>query len=117
MNVPELLASIILTIVGAATTWLLAAGALWLQKHVSSDKLALGMTIAQVAVQATEQIAAKTGWDGDTKFKVAQERLLALAKNTGINLTPEQVSSLIEHAVHQLKESQELLRAAADPLP
>jgi LL-H family phage holin len=115
MNVNEIVGSAVVTIVGAATTWLITAGALWLAKHVSKDKLALGMTIAGIAVQAVEQIASRTGWGGTDKFSAAKSQVVALAKQAGITLTDAQITSLIESAVHELKLNTELLVPPATP--
>lgn len=115
MDINTIVGSAVVTIVGAATTWLIMAGALWLQRHVAKDKLALGVTIAGIAVQAVEQIASRTGWGGTDKFLAAKTQVIELAKRVGITLTDQQITSLIESAVHELKLNTELLTPSASP--
>lgn len=60
--------------------------------------------VAQVAVEAVEQLATNLELDSGAKFKKALELLEAELKKQGIEVTAEQKQMLIEAAVLNLKE-------------
>lgn len=86
---------------------LAAVGALvgFFLRRFSRDpaQLARLMEIAQIVVRAVEEVGALYGWDGPTKKSEADRRLRRLAAIHGLRLRNEEVDTVIEAAVADLK--------------
>lgn len=103
-RVMDLIASILL---GLLQLLLLVVGGYavsWLKANVSRKALDLAQSIAQVAVQAAEQLAAANKIDYKKKFETAIMLARDQAKKWGLNFTDSQWEGFIEAAVKQMKE-------------
>ena len=85
---------------------LLTAGAVALRRaldrRIGPERAATVTALAGEAVRATEQIAARHGWDSEAKYNQAAIQLHNLAKAHNITLDTAEVETLIESAVHAM---------------
>lgn len=108
-----IVANVLAGLIGLAISAAFAAATAWLAKHVSAEHLALMQTIARAAVQATEQIAAASGADPQMKLRQAIVRAQQLGAKVGVHFTEAQLRTLIEQAVHEMKQMQTVLTPPA----
>lgn len=88
----------------------------WATAKWGMERVATMTALATEAVRAAEQIAAAHGMGSADKYRYAAEALQHFAQQHHITIDPDQLRVLIESAVHQLTQSQQL-GAAGDPTP
>jgi uncharacterized protein YijF (DUF1287 family) len=107
-GVAAVLANVALMLVLA----LIAYGVKSLRAHASTRQVALFETLAHIGVTAAQQVGSTLNLDPKAKFIAAAVSLRELAAQHGYKLTDEQVTALIEKAVHDLKQDAALLTGA-----
>jgi hypothetical protein len=117
---PELSRTITDTFVAVLTVTIPIIGGFtvtWLKTHTSQKQLDIATEIAERATKAVEQIYGGLSPDeranADTKLQAAQTRARELAARMGITLSDDQLRTLIEQAVREMKRD----FAAPPPAP
>lgn len=77
----------------------------WLRRNMQKHEWDLAAKIAQAAVEAVEQLAAKGVLNPQRKFDEAMMRIREFSERLGIKLTDEQWAMLIEQAVKAMKDA------------
>ena len=100
---------------------LLTAGAVALRRaldrRIGPERAATVTALAGEAVRATEQLAARNGWNSATKYHQAALRLQAFAAAHNITLDNVELETLIESAVHGLTSAGAAFEQPAQPEP
>ncbi len=82
----------------------------WLTKSIEQGKLNQALEIAEIAVKATEAIAATKGWNSKDKLNNALLMAREFAEKYGVKFKDEEWRVLIEQAVLILKSNYEELK-------
>lgn len=97
----EALVALLLALLNAALAYLTA----YLRKRYTAEQMRLALDVAAIAVGAVEQMFRRKGVDPATKYAQAKEFAMTLARQYGINLTEQQVQTLIERAVYEMNQA------------
>ena len=115
MTTNTILADALSMVILAAIPALLSLLYTYLRKHFSARDLSLAFTVAQVAVNAAEQMGAARGWASADKFDHALLSVRDLGAHAGIRYSDAAWSSLIEHCVAELKQFGHEIATPAPP--
>ena len=99
---------IFLTILGALALWFRQ----WVTVRIGATQTAQAIAITGEAVRAAEQIGRTHGLDPEAKYLEARSRTVAFLGEHGIVLSDQQLRTLIEGAVTQIKQAN-----GAAPMP
>lgn len=104
-----LLTEAIKLVIVIAVPTLLGYAAKYINSKISGENITKAREIATVAVTAVEQIYQQATGESLERFNArkkaaAEQRIIDIATGAGIKLTNQQIDSLIEAAVMELKE-------------
>jgi PIN domain nuclease of toxin-antitoxin system len=86
----------------------------YVKAHVSAKQMDLAMSVAQIAVQAVEQLAASKQIDLKDKYSKALMLARDGAAKYGLKFTDDQWEQLIEAAVKSMKDAGEEIVSAPE---
>ncbi len=102
-------ALIIMALSALISSGLLGAAFLALRRFLDSkigvDNTRLAVQVVGEAVKAAEQIGKVHGYDAEAKYRIATERAATFLDDHGIYVGPDQMRTLVEGAVTQIKQA------------
>lgn len=102
-KVQEILVNLLLAIVQLLIVGVGTVAVQWIRSKLSARQLELGLSIAHIAVAASEQLAASMQIDLHQKYAYALEMARDQAAKFGLQFTDDQWETLIESAVKEMK--------------